>query len=209
MPCHLIDTLAAVFTAIGTVAVAILAIWGDQVRDCLKGPRLELSLVTPRGDLTVRVDGRKVYYFHLRVKNRPGRNAATGVRVLLQGLSRRTPSGAFVREPQVYPIQLIWTPMEIGEVERTVLHESICDFGFIDQQDLDFYPALVLAPGNFRGIVQKGECVRFEIVAAGQNVFSPLTAIFEVSWDGQWTENQEEFQRHLVIRKVQSLQSDS
>ena len=209
MPCHPIETLAAVFTAIGTVAVAILAIWGDQVKDYLKGPRLELSLVTPKGDLTVRANGHKVYYFHVRVENRPGRNAATGVRVLLRGISRRTPSGQFLKESQVYPIQLIWTPMEIGEVERTVLHDSICDFGFVGQHDLYFIPAVVLMPGNFRGIVQKDECVRFEIVAVGQNVFSLLPAVFEVSWDGRWTENQEEFQRHLVIRKVQSLQSDS
>lgn len=205
MPSHLIDTIAVVFTAIGTVAVAILAIWGDRIRDRLFGPRLELSLVDLKGDLTVRANGSKVYYYHLRVKNGRGRNAARGARVLLHGLTRRTPSGHFVREPLVYPLQFIWTPMEPGEVERTLVDTSTCDFGFVGQFDLIFRPALLVVPNNFRGLVEKDGCVRYEIAATGQNVLSSMPIVLEVSWDGHWTENQEEMQRHLVIRVVPSL----
>jgi hypothetical protein len=206
MVCHTIDTIAAVFTAIGTVSVAVLAIWGDQIRDRLFGPRLELSLVDPKGDLTfIENANAKRYYYHLRVSNQKGRNAAIGTRVVIQGHSRRTPSGQFVRQPLVYPLQLQWTPAGWNEIERTVVHDSTCDFGHVGQFELKFHPTLLSWPNNFAGFVGKDECVRFEIAAVGHNVLSPVPSVFEVSWDGRWTENQEEMQRRLVIRKVPEL----
>jgi hypothetical protein len=205
MSCDLTNTIAIVFTAIGTVAVAILAIWGDPIKDYFLGPRLALSLVDPKGDLTIRNDGKKAYYYHVKVSNQRGRNVAKAVRVVLQGISRRTASGEFVRHPLVYRLPMVWTPMELGEAERTVVDESTCDFGNLVQSGEAFRPCLRGTPNNFRGQVEKDSCVRFELVATGQNVFSPRPAVFEVAWDGQWTENQEEMQRHLVIRKVSSL----
>jgi hypothetical protein len=207
MYCQSIDTLASVFTAIGTVAVAILAIWGDQVKDYFLGPRLTLSLVSESGDLTKRANGTRVYYYHLRVTNGKRRLPARGVRVVVQGISKRAPSGAFVQQPLVYPLQLVWTPMEPGEVERTIVQNSTCDFGFLDETSNEqaFRPAVLLLPNNFRGYVKTDQCVRFEVVATGQNVFSLEPIVFEVSWDGRWTQNQEEMKQHLVIRTVSSL----
>lgn len=207
MPCQFIDTLASVFTAIGTVAVAVLAIWGDQVKDYFLGPRLTLSLVSESGDLTKRASGASVYYYHLRVTNGKRRLPARGVRVVVQGISKRAPSGAFVQQPLVYPLQLVWTPMEPGEVERTIVQNSTCDFGFLDETSNEqaFRPAVLLLPNNFRGYVKTDQCVRFEVVATGQNVFSLKPTVFEVSWDGRWTQNQEEMKQHLVIRAVSSL----
>ena len=204
---RLVNTLASVFTAIGTVAVAILAIWGDRVKDYLLGPRLTLSLVNVSGDLTKRLNGAKVYYYHLRVKNGTRRIPAQGTRVLVQRFSKRAPSGAFVEHPLVYPLQLCWTPMEPGEIERTVVRDSTCDFGFLDQTggNKAFTLAVPIVPNNFRGHVGSDECARFEVVATGENVFSLKPTVFEVSWDGQWVDNQEEMKRHLVIRQVSSL----
>jgi hypothetical protein len=204
---HPIDTVASIFTAIGTVAVAILAIWGDSVRDFFLGPRLSLSLVNASGDLTQRANGSKVYYYHLRVRNRKKRIPAQGTRVVVRAISKRTPSGSFVQHPLVYPLQLIWTPMEPGEVERTIVQESTVDFGFVDAPLLgtrEFRLAAAVLPNNFRGHVGKGECARFEIVVTGQNVHSLIPTVFEVSWNRQWAENQEEMKRHLEIRVVPS-----
>src|SRR5258708_22990516 len=208
MPPSSIDTLASVFTAVGTVAVAILAIWGDQVRDFILGPRLSLSLLSASGDLTKRLDGTKVYYYHLRVKNRRRHSPAKCVRVVVQGISKRAPNVAFVAHPLVYPLQLVWTPQEPGEVERTVVHGSTCDFGFLNataESEQRFNLAVPSVPNNFRGFVKTDQCVRFEVVAVGKNVFSLEPTIFEVSWNGRWTENQEEMKQHLIIRAVSSL----
>lgn len=175
------------------------------MRDWFLGPRLSLKLVSESGDLTLRSAVVKVYYYHLRVSNKKRRIPAQGTKVVVQRIAKRTPSGSFVQEPLVFPLQLQWTPAEPGEAERTVVHESTCDFGYIGQNDEYFCPAMRLLPNNFRGVVRKDECARFEVVATGQNIFSLQSVIFEVSWDGQWTENQEEMKRHLVIREVPSL----
>jgi hypothetical protein len=168
---------------------------------------LTLSLVSESGDLTTRANGGRVYYYHLRVTNGKRRLPARGVRVVVQGISKRAPSGAFVQQPLVYPLQLVWTPMEPGEIERTIVQNSICDFGFLDEtgNEQAFRPAVPLVPNNFRGNVKIDQCVRFEVVATGQNVFSLKPTVFEVSWDGRWTQNQEEMKQHLVIRTVSSL----
>ena len=205
MPCQkIIEAAASVLTAVGTLSVSVLAIWGDKIKDRVFGPRLSLSLVNPKGGLTTRNDGKRVYYYHVKVTNGPHRNAATGVRILLKGVSRRTAGGQFVGLPLVYRLPLVWTPMEPGDVERTVVDESTCDFGNLTQGDV-FRPSLTRTPNNFQGQVDAGSCVRFELVAAGTNVFSPRPTTFEVSWDGQFTVNQEDMQRHLVIREVKGL----
>lgn len=205
MPCNNIETAASVLTAVGTIVVSILAIWGDKIKDRVFGPRLTLSLVDPKGDLTIRSDGKRVYYYHVKVRNGLRRNAGIGVRVLLKGMSKRAASGEFVQLPLVYRLPMRWTAMEPGDTERTIADESTCDLGNLTQGDNAFRPSLLLTPNNFRGLVEKDSCVRFELVAAGQNVLSPKAAVFEVSWDGHWTENQEEMQRHLVIREVSGL----
>src|SRR5580704_8129765 len=199
MECSAINTVASVFVAIGTLAVAVLAIWGDPIKEYFLGPRLRLNLVDPKGDLTIRADGKKVYYYHVRVRNQRGRNVAKAVRVVLQGISKKAASGEFVRQPLVYRLPMVWAPMESGNTERTVVDESTCDFGSLAQTDIAFRPSIMRTPNNFRGQVEKDFCVRFELVAVGQNVFSPMPTVFEVSWDGHWTENQEEMQRHLVV----------
>jgi hypothetical protein len=204
MPNELLNTIANIFTAIGTVAVAILALWGDQIRDWLLGPRLKLSLVDPKGDLAVRTGGGRVYFYHLKVKN-SGRTAASGVRVHMRAFSRRTPAGNFIAEPLVYPLQLVWTPKSLGETERTIVDESTCDFGFLGETDNCFWIAALVAPNNFNGVVERNACVRFKLVATGVNILSRFPTILQVSWDGVWTGNQEEMQRHLIIERVPDL----
>ena len=207
MPCDIINTLASIFTAIGTVAVAVLAIWGDVIKDKLFGPRLTLSLLHASGNITHRNNGGRVYYYHLKVTNGRRRAPARGVQVVVRGLSKRTPSGAFVQHSLVYPLRLDWTPREPGEVERTVVHDETCDLGFLDEHGANpaFRLAILLMPNDFQGNVARDECVRFEVVATGHNVFSLRPKVFEVSWDGRWTENQEQMKLHLVIREVTSL----
>jgi len=98
MPClHIVDTVAAVFTALGTVGVALFAIYGDWFKDRLVGPRLSVSFFDPKGDQTFYGSGAKAYFYHLKVKNKSGRSAARGTRVVIRGISQRTPSGQFGR----------------------------------------------------------------------------------------------------------------
>src|SRR5690348_13543757 len=80
-------------TAVGTIAVAYLAVYGDRVRSKLFAPKFEAGLVNPKGDLTIAGDGRKVRYFHLTIANATGRNVATNCRVILREVQRADQKG--------------------------------------------------------------------------------------------------------------------
>jgi hypothetical protein len=99
--------------AFGTVAVAILAIWGDWFRSKFAPPKLVLSLHSDQGQPTT-LGKTPAMYYHLKVVNRrlwqPGRDC----RVLLKGMSRRGPDGIFHSVALPVPLQYIWAPAEFS-----------------------------------------------------------------------------------------------
>jgi hypothetical protein len=199
-----VKTIAEALTAFGTVAVAAVAIWGDRIKDRLFGPRLKLSLLDAMGDLTRRQNGIEVFYYHIRVTNRP-HSLAKSVQVLVQRVSRRVPGGTFQLEKIVYPLPLVWTPMELFQLERKVVAVSTCDFGFLDSNAPAFKLATVVTPNNFHGDVTANQSARFELMAVGENVYFSKPIVLEVSWDGKWVRDREQMQKHLVITQVASL----
>jgi len=200
-----IEVIAAVFTAIGTVSVGVLAIWGDFFRYKLAGPQLELSLINPRGDLTSRGNKKLAYFFHLKIRNRRIWSPAKDVRVLLERIARRRPDGSFFTEPLVYPLPFVWTPMELGDFQRTIADAETCDLGFLDQDTDRFRLATLIIPNNFRGYVLANDAIRVRIVASGQNVTSSKPLFLEIAWDGIWTADRDDMKKHFVIKEIASL----
>jgi hypothetical protein len=200
-----VEVIAGVFTAIGTVGVAVFAIWGDFFKYKLAGPQLTLSLNDPRGDLTARANNTQAYFFHLKVRNGRLWSPAKDVRVLLDRIARRRPDGSFLVETLVYPLPLIWTPMEVGDFQRTVSDIETCDLGFLDQNADRFRLSTLVMPNNVKGYVRSGEAIRIRIIASGQNTTSSKPLFIEIAWDGVWSANKEEMQNHLVVKEVASL----
>jgi hypothetical protein len=95
--------------AVGTVTVAILAIWGELVRAWLAPPKLEIEAHNNlRGDPNVLTTqyGQRVgsaMYYHLKVVNKRPWLPIKNCRVLLVGLSRRGPDNVFHPSPLVVP----------------------------------------------------------------------------------------------------------
>jgi hypothetical protein len=89
-------------TALGTICVCILAIWGDWFRAFFAGPKLKLVPYNLRGELTYLNPGNiPVIYYHLKVENERSWAPARNVRVLLVGLLRRLPNGEFKRKDPI------------------------------------------------------------------------------------------------------------
>jgi hypothetical protein len=196
-----LDTWAAWLTAVGTLAVAVVAIWGDWLRDRLAGPKLAVALRDVRGDLNIRNDGIREIYHHLVVSNRRRWIPAEAVRVLVVGLAKRRPDGSFLADPLVAPLQLTWAFPTFHELFPTIAESDICDFGAVDQSSGRFRLSTYITPNNFRGYIAGGEAMRVTLVASAHNGRSePL--VVEVSWDGTWAADLEEMQRHLVIKEV-------
>jgi hypothetical protein len=181
----------AALTAIGTLAVAVVAIWGDWIRARLAGPQITLALRDARGDLTTRNDGRKEIYFHISVKNHRLWSPAEAVRVLVVGVAKRRPDGSYLAEPLIAPLQLTWAFPSFHELFPTIADSDTCDFGALDEQTKVFRLTTYITPNNFRGTVIGGEAIRATLVASAHNARSkPL--VVEVSWDGVWTTDLEE-----------------
>jgi hypothetical protein len=196
----LLKETAAVFTAVGTVAVAVLAIWGDWVRDRFAGPKLVLSLRNSRGDVNTRNDGKSTIYYHLDVTNARAWSPAKEVRVLVTAIAKRRPDDSYFPEPIVAPLQLTWAFPTFHVLFPTIGPPDTCDFGFLLEGG-KFSLSTYVTPNNFSGYVAKGEAIRVQVMASAHNGQSkPIT--IEVSWDGFWSTNLDEIQRHLVLKQL-------
>jgi hypothetical protein len=198
---HSLDTLAAIFTAIGTVAVAILAIWGDWVRARLVGPKLELALRDPRGELNTRNDGKRELYYHIEVTNGRKWSPARQARVMLTEVEKKIADGSFVRDPLI-PLQLTWAySAAAGEMLPTIVANQTCDLGCLTENGDRFRLTTYSRPNNFHGFIIAGQTMRATVVAMADNVQS-LPLCIEISWDGKWSADSSEMQRHLVVKQA-------
>jgi len=193
--------VATLLSAAGTIAVAVVAIWGDLIRRKLAGPRVSLGIRSDLPDMTQRNDGTRTAYFQLQLRNRRSWSPARSARVLITSLSKRLPSGDYGIEPLVYPVQLHWTPPSFRPLVADVRSEDVCDLGSLDEGAKAFRLATYAPPNNFSGFVAAGESIRVSIIVEGENYQSKVPLEVEVSWDGQWASNPLELQRHLVVRE--------
>lgn len=197
------STLTDWLTAIGTVAVAIMAIWGDKIRDFIAGPYLVVEPRNFRGELTKYNDGRPAIFYHLSVKNKRHWSPARNVRVLLIGILKKKADGSFYRVNTFVPQQLTWSPSESHQLFPTICKEDIVDFGRVVPGD--FRICIYTTPNNFEGYIETNSTIRVELAIVADNFYSRKHDIFEISWDGTWTEDLEEMATHLVIKQIKKV----
>jgi hypothetical protein len=195
-------------TAVGTLVVAILAIWGKWIRAHLSPAKLKIELVDLRGDLTHFTPNNagagvvRVYMYHLKVVNERPWISPKNCRVLLKGMTKRQPNGEFIPIPFAVPYQFVWAPAEVTPTIVTIAHEQIFDFGRLPEVQPCFAPAFYSYPNNFSGVVRANEAIRYALQIVSDGYVSQTYQVFEVAWDGQWTSNREEMQTHLAIREI-------
>jgi hypothetical protein len=193
------------FIAFGTIAVAILAIWGDPIRAWIAGPKLKLiphnSL---RGSVVTLNNGVRSIYYHLKVINRRSSISAINCRVLLKKIWRKAPNGSFLKANLAVPVIYVWAPAEITPPYINLRNEHVLDFGRINQNEKRFQPLLLSYANNFEGFVQPNDTVRFGLEIVSDNFISKRLQIFEVAWNGQWSSNLETMGQNLQIREIPS-----
>ena len=185
------------FTAFGTIAVAVSAIWGAWFRFKLAPTKLALVEHTPEGDLTTFTPpGTRVLFYQMKVINQRRWLPAENCRVMLVGVSRRDPSGVFQPLPMSVPSQFTWAPSEVMPPTVTVLREQVVDFGYVAENSNRFIPRVYWMSNNFQGYVGPNEAMRFQVRIEAVNFSSPIYVV-EVSWDGQWSDNPATMRHHL------------
>jgi hypothetical protein len=188
--------------AIGTIATAILAIWGEYFRSWLVPPKLEIRLHTPEGSLTTFTDGSKVFFYHVKVENSRPWAVARNCRVLLMKISKRGPDNIFRSLPFPVPHQYVWSPSEITPTFVNIQKEHILDFGYLSEKAKFFQPVLYSYSNNFQGYLREGESIRYSLEIVADGFSSNKYFVFEVTWNGKWDESQEQMRKHLIIKEI-------
>jgi hypothetical protein len=215
------ETLIDAVVAIGTLAVAIIAIWGDRLRAWLAPAKLVIECVDTNPSLgqlaifeppklpsgmMIATDPNaptRAMWYNLKVVNKRPWMASRNCRVLLKAISRRGPDGQYHLEKFAVPRQFWWAPSESTPAEITLVREHVFDFGQIgDRADNEFVPTIFGIPANFPGFVGIKESLRYSLEIVADNFVSPRYQVFEVSWDGLWDEHPETMARHLTIREI-------
>ena len=201
---EVINAIINSFTAIGTIAVAILAIWGDSIRARFVGPKLSIVSHNLRGSVIPLTNGPRSIFYHLKVVNARSTVSAKNCRVLLKKIWRKAPNGAFQEATLTVPLTFFWAPSEITPPYITLVKEQIIDFGILIEGQDNFRPVLISITNNFQGLVRANEVVRFGLEIVSDNFVSPHLQIFEVAWNGKWSDNLDLMAQNLQIQEVTS-----
>lgn len=201
--------------SIGSILVAIIAIWGEWIRSMFLGPQLSLVPHNFRGNVTTATETdirtgsiiRKytVIYYHLRVENSRRWAVAKNCRVLLREVYKREPNGEFRRLPLVVPLHYVWSPAEWSPALKSVSDNEVLDFGSISEISNRFNPKFYVTSANFEGYVKANEVIRYGLSIVADNFVSPNLQIFEVGWNGKFSENLDEMSRNLNIKEVTDM----
>ncbi len=188
--------------ALGTFAVAILAIWGPWIRSKLAPPKLTLLPHNIRGIVTKFTDGPRVIYYQLKVRNLRPWATARNCRVLLRRIERRGPDQVFRALPEAVPPQFVWSPAPQTPPLITLTKEEYLDFGRLTEDASHFEPVLSWYPNNFQGFVGPNQAVRYSLEVVADAFSQKHFNVFEIAWNGQWSDNLDEMSQNLTIREI-------
>ena len=76
------------------------------------------------------------------------------------------------------------------------------DFGRIVEGDLKFNPSLNIYPNNFDFSIKKNDCTRYFLEICAEGFKNKKFQVFEICWNGKWTDNLDEMETNLIIREI-------
>jgi len=199
------DTVINLAKAVGTIAVAIAAIWGDRLREWLNPLKARTEVHNVRGKKEFAPpEGGTLIFYHLKVVNGTHWRALQNCRVLLTEIQRKHPDGSFHIDPFPVPRQFFWAPSELSPAAASFTKERIFDFGVLRFSDATFRPTLLPQGGELHANVAAGEAVRYRLKIVADNFDQPGGQLFEVAFDGKCSEDLDQMSRSLVIREVRT-----
>lgn len=200
-----IGEISNIAVAVGTLILAVVAIYGDWAKSKLMPPKASLELRSSQGDPTFFSpggNGNEVMFYHVKVVNLRTWLPITNCRVWLKALQKRAADGSYKQIPMSVPLELAWAPAEARERFVTIVTERILDLGHVSLRYGEFRPSALSISNNFKGFVKPGESVRFGLWIDASNYNSENLVYFEVSWDGTFSHDPAAFEQHLVVKRV-------
>jgi len=185
---------------VGTLLLAIIALWGHIIKGRWLGPKLKIALKDQKGNKSEFSDGVISRYFHLRVFNERHAAPAHNVRVVIKNIYRPKADGTMCLSPLSGRIQLAWQYQGSNPQFQTIGAESSCDLGYLRQNE-PFKLSTLYQSISFDGTVKAGEKIIVDLLALSDETESNVLKI-EISWDGSWSNDSDEMVNHLVLRPI-------
>ncbi len=185
---------------VGTLTLAVVALWGHIIKDRWLGPKLNIALKNSKGQKSEFNDGVISRYFHLRVFNERRAAPAHNVRVVIKDIFSPKADGTMYILPLSGPIQLSWQYQGSNPQFQTIGAESTCDLGYLRQNE-PFKLSALYQHVSFDGTVKAGERIIVDLVALSDEAESNVLKI-EISWDGLWSDDSDEMINHLVVKQM-------
>ncbi|MFZ3238682.1 MAG: hypothetical protein WA184_25370 [Stellaceae bacterium] len=178
-----------------SIAIAIVAIWGERIRAALFRPDLSLELVNNVGQRDT-ANGTLARYYRLRLTNRALHPAAHEVQVFLTQMDIRGPDG----QPQTIftgALPLPWQYQPLYPNTRTIGYNTIADVELLFVSPEFLQLTTTFDPPNFAARMSGGD-QHFWIttIARGLNGESPSFRL-KTDWDGLWEYGDNEMGHHL------------
>ena len=182
----LLDWLHLLFqalTAIGILAVAVIAIWQDQIIDRFNPVRGEIR----RSNFEGKEEGtpQMTYHtYHVRAvatrPNRPLRGCAIVFRQVNRIVKEGTVNGS------IYPVwrQLPWAPIERTETRVTVASEQEADLGKYHLQKDMFEILYYRQGGEFDPFVHRGQTAKIFFHLRADNLLRDIASVVTVDMTG-------------------------
>jgi hypothetical protein len=213
-----VELIIQALIAAGTLAVALVAIWGDWFRSKFAAPKLKIELVDPVGTILRLSDlpgiqttqQRHAFWVNAKVVNLRRWTTPKNCRVLLRSLAQRGPDNVYEQIPLTVPLQYVWSPSQITPSSVDIPHEQYFDFGCIAEHPVfpprHFRPMLYSYTNDFRGYLQANQSIRYSLQIQADNFASENYQVFEVSWDGEWNSDITVMRVHIKIREIKESQ---
>lgn len=181
-------------TALGTILVTILAIWGDRIKKILFRPELKIVIEDYYKEVGTYNAG-VAWYYHLVIINKKKHNPAQDCKVLL----KRVIASDGTEKKIQFDVSFIWSPSDKTNETETIFQSKAIDFVVLTNENI-VIPCLTRGISfDRKELINPNEKVRFEIQAVANEISSkPQT--FEVFWkEGLWpSENIEP----IIIKEV-------
>lgn len=197
--------------AVGTIAAALVALFGAALRAKFFPPLLRLDLLRQEGDkIPVRINPpastgapfrmEDARFFHLIVKNKRRWSPAHDVQIYLTRVETRDVTDRWAVE-WLGDLPMRWRHQEISPLTRTVGPDAECDMmSVVKGKHIEL--STLITPYNlqFRRSGPTQFVATFE--ARSSEVNSRQVRIM-VTWDGDWHDGDLEMKHHLFVAEYQ------
>jgi hypothetical protein len=194
--------IVSVVLAIGTLALAAVALWGERLRQWWNRPRLRLSLGDP--NLThLTPSKRKGWYYQLHIENDRIPSPAENVEVRLTHVYLKGPDDSWQEHHFSGPVQVMWREPEART--RTIGPDAYATFAYLLEDEVAAHLQLYWRPNNLEEAAKilpnRTMKLRFKVVS---NTAQSNELAIEIAWDGTWVEGRSEMPRHMVVKESAS-----